>query len=72
LRGLPSASVNLKATNYTNAKGQRTSQMLYDHNADLYENVNVSEIRKKLALELTDELCKRMGRDKTETILGDR
>jgi hypothetical protein len=38
--------------------------MLYDHNADPYENVNVSEIRKKLALELTDELRKRMGRDK--------
>jgi arylsulfatase A-like enzyme len=51
-------------TNYTNAKGQLTSRMLYDHDADPNENVNVSGSRKKLALELTDELRKRMGRDK--------
>jgi iduronate 2-sulfatase len=59
-------------TNYTNAKGQQTSRMLYDHDVDPNENVNVSGSRKKLALELTDELRKRMGRDKTETVLGDR
>jgi hypothetical protein len=30
----------------------------------LFENVNVSGSRKKLALDLTDELRKRMGPDK--------
>jgi arylsulfatase A-like enzyme len=51
-------------TEYTNAKGKLISRMLYDHDADPDENVNVSESRRKVALELTDELRKRMGRKK--------
>jgi hypothetical protein len=44
--------------------------MLYDHDADPNENVNVSSSRRELALELTDELRKRMGRDK-KTVFTD-
>ena len=57
-------------TEYTNAKGQLTSRMLYDHDADPNENMNVSSSRRELASELTDELRKRMGRDK-KTVFAD-
>jgi arylsulfatase A-like enzyme len=43
-------------TEYTNAKGQLTSQMLYEHVNDPKENVNVVETRKDSASHLAEEL----------------
>lgn len=50
-------------TEYTDRKGKRTSRMLYDHNADPHENVNVAASEKETVLNLTVELHKLMGRD---------
>ena len=61
----------LRFTEYTNTQGQLTSRMLYDHDADPNENMNVSSSRRELALELTDELRKRMGRDKKAVFADD-
>lgn len=55
---------NFRLTEYTNAKGQLTSRMLYDHGVDPGENVNVAAGRTALAKELANELHGRMGRDK--------
>ena len=51
-------------TEYTDKKGKRTSRMLYDHNADPHENVNVAASQKNSVSQLTDELHRLMGRDK--------
>ncbi len=51
-------------TEYTNAKGKLISRMLYDHDADPNENVNIFGTRKKLELEVADKLHQRMGRNK--------
>jgi arylsulfatase A-like enzyme len=48
-------------TEYTNAKGQVTSRMLYEHANDPRENVNVAEIRKDSSIRLAEELRRTMG-----------
>ena len=50
-------------TEYTNAKGTLTSRMLYDHEADPGENVNVAETRKDSITVLGKKLHDLMGRD---------
>jgi iduronate 2-sulfatase len=50
-------------TEYTDRKGQRTSQMLYDHTADPHENVNVVKVEAALAKELAGTLSNLKGRD---------
>lgn len=55
---------DFRFTEYASAKVELTSRMLYDHEADPGENVNVARARTQLVLELTEELQKRMGRDK--------
>ena len=50
-------------TEYTDKKGRRTSQMLYDHETDPHENVNVALGRKESASSLSENLHKLMGRD---------
>ena len=51
-------------TEYTDKNGKRTSRMLYGHNADPHENVNVAASQKNSVSQLTDELHRLMGRDK--------
>lgn len=51
-------------TEYTDKKGKRTSQMLYDHTADPRENVNVAKTRKDSVGDLSEELHRLKGRDK--------
>ena len=53
----------LRYTEYTNAQGQVTSRMLYDHAIDPSEDVNVAETRTSSIAGLAEELRKRMGRD---------
>jgi choline-sulfatase len=50
---------------YTDRKGKFVSRMLYDHNNDPGENVNVAEKegRKEAVTDLTDRLHRDMGRD---------
>jgi arylsulfatase A-like enzyme len=43
-------------TEYTNANGQLTSRMLYDHTNDAGENVNIAETREDLVRELAQAL----------------
>lgn len=50
-------------TEYTDKKGQRTSQMLYDHTADPQENVNVVKVEAELVKELAGTLSDLKGRD---------
>jgi len=50
-------------TEYTNAKGQLTYRMLYDHGSDPGENVNVAAARTELIKELVGELYRRKGKD---------
>jgi len=51
-------------TEFTDKKGTPTSRMLYDHNSDPHENVNVAASQKNSVSQLTDELHRLMGRDK--------
>lgn len=51
-------------TEYTNAKGEWTSRMLYDHEADPREDVNVAASRDDTVQRLTDELHRLKGRDR--------
>ncbi len=48
---------------YTNAQGEPTSRMLYDHVADPDENVNIAEVEPETAAELTTKLHAQKGRD---------
>lgn len=48
---------------YTNAAGRQLSRMLYDHESDPGENVNVAEIHKTIVADLTEQLHELMGRD---------
>lgn len=50
-------------TEYTDKKGKRTSQMLYDHNADPHENVNVVKAEADSTKELAGKLNDLKGRD---------
>ncbi len=50
-------------TEYTDKKGKRTSQMLYDHTADPHENVNVVKVETESAKELAGKLSDLKGRD---------
>jgi len=54
-------------TEYTDGIGDPVARMLYDHQVDPGENVNVAENegRKETVTELTEELHQRMGRDGT-------
>ena len=56
---------NLRFTEYSDRKGKFVARMLYDHNDDPGENVNVAkeEGRKEAVIELTEQLHQRMGRD---------
>jgi arylsulfatase A-like enzyme len=49
-------------TEFTNSNGKRTSHMLYDHDADPRENVNVAKARSETVSELAEQLHRRMGR----------
>lgn len=50
-------------TEYTDKKGARTSRMLYSHDADPNENLNVVKAQKKTAAKLTSKLHQLMGRE---------
>ena len=50
-------------TEYSNARGKRTAQMLYDHAADPREDVNVLSRNLDVAKDLARELHSRMGLD---------
>ena len=51
-------------TEYTDKNGKQTSRMLYDHNADPGENVNVDASHEVKVQRLTDELHRLKGRDR--------
>ncbi|MEZ6038919.1 MAG: sulfatase [Planctomycetaceae bacterium] len=51
-------------TEYTDKTGKQTSQMLYDHQADPGENVNVVESHQKAVQDLTDALHQLKGYDR--------
>lgn len=51
-------------TEYTDKNGKRTSRMLYDHNSDPHETVNVATTRNEAVRNLSGELRSLMGRDK--------
>lgn len=48
---------------YTNAAGRQLSRMLYDHESDPGENVNVAETHKEVVADLTEQLHELKGRD---------
>ena len=52
-------------TEYTDGKGQAVAKMLYDHESDPQEDVNVAKVtgRAQVIHELLDDLHKRMGHD---------
>ncbi len=50
-------------TEYTNAKGQPTSRMLYEHANEPSENVNVAETREDSSRQLAEELHRLKGID---------
>ncbi|NQV27508.1 MAG: sulfatase [Rhodopirellula sp.] len=54
---------SFRFTEYTDKKGKRTSQMLYDHAADPHENVNVVKVEAESAKELAGKLSDLKGRD---------
>ena len=56
---------NLRFTEYSDRKGKFVARMLYDHDDDPGENVNVAEKeeQKEAVTELTAQLHQRMGRD---------
>ncbi len=54
---------SFRFTEYTNAKGQLTSRMLYDHATDPEENVNVSEAHAEDVADLAGKLHRLMGHD---------
>lgn len=58
-------------TEYTDRKGKRISSMLYDHNADPGENVNVVAGHKERASSMAVNLHKLMGRDGDVHSAGD-
>jgi iduronate 2-sulfatase len=47
---------SFRFTEYTNAKGQVTSRMLYNHITDPAENVNVLQAREEVVSDLAEEL----------------
>ncbi len=53
-------------TEYAGANGKPVARMLYDHDADSGENVNISERSqsKEVVKSLTEQLHKRMGKDR--------
>lgn len=53
---------DFRFTEYTDKKGLQTSRMLYSHNIDPDENVNIAEAQMKTAVKLTSELHRLMGR----------
>ena len=48
---------------YTNAQGKPVANMLYDHDADPGENVNIADAESGTVAELTAKLHEQMGRD---------
>lgn len=52
-----------RLTEYTDKQGRRTARMLYDHQADPGENVNVATRHQATVEQLTEELHRRKGRD---------
>ncbi len=59
-------------TEYTDKKGKQTSRMLYGHDADPNENMNIAESHNESATELTTKLHTLMGRDGDLIPRGDR
>lgn len=50
-------------TEYTDKKGKQTSRMLYRHDTDPNENVNIAGVNSASTTALTEELHRLMGRD---------
>ncbi len=63
---------DFRFTEYTTKTGKRTSQMLYDHTADVHENVNVAATRSEVVGRLSELLLNGRGVGDKEQVKGNR